>query len=86
LRQDDLVLGNVSRIVPWKGLDYAVEIFGSLIKIFPTLKLVIVGDARTPSEQGYKRTPAEESAPTRAGRGHQVSRLGAGPGPLLRGF
>lgn len=55
LGPDDLVLGNVSRIVPWKGLDYAVEIFGRLKKIFPTLKLVIVGDAKTPSEQGYKR-------------------------------
>lgn len=54
LAPDDLVLGNVSRIVPWKGLDYAVEIFGRLKKIFPTLKLVIVGDAKTPSEQGYK--------------------------------
>ncbi|MGQ9688301.1 MAG: glycosyltransferase [Desulfobaccales bacterium] len=55
LGPNDLVLGNVSRLVPWKGLDYAVEIVGRLKDRFPGLKLIIVGDAKTPSEQGYKR-------------------------------
>ncbi len=55
LGPQDLVMGNVSRIVPWKGLDYAIEIVGRLKKDFPTLRLVIVGDAKTPSEQGYKQ-------------------------------
>ena len=50
----DIVLGNVSRLVPWKGHDYAVEVFGALKETFPSLKLIIVGDAKTPSEKGYK--------------------------------
>lgn len=52
--ETDLILGNVSRIVPWKGHDYALEVFGRLKGVFPTLKLLIVGDAKTPSERGYK--------------------------------
>jgi glycosyltransferase involved in cell wall biosynthesis len=52
--EKDIILGNVSRIVPWKGHDYAVEVFGALKEIFPNLKLLIVGDAKTPSEKGYK--------------------------------
>jgi len=54
LRQEDIVLGNVSRIVPWKGHDYAVRVFGELKETFPTLKFIIVGDAKTSSEIGFK--------------------------------
>jgi glycosyltransferase involved in cell wall biosynthesis len=54
LKEQDIVLGNVSRLVPWKGHDYAVEVFGALKETFPNLKLMIVGDAKTPSEKGYK--------------------------------
>jgi glycosyltransferase involved in cell wall biosynthesis len=54
LGEKDLVLGNVSRIVPWKGHDYAIDVVGALKEIFPTLKLIIVGDAKTPSEIGFK--------------------------------
>jgi glycosyltransferase involved in cell wall biosynthesis len=54
LGEKDLVLGNVSRLVPWKGHDHAIEVFGLLKESFPTLKLIIVGDAKTPSEKGYK--------------------------------
>ncbi len=52
--EGDLILGNVSRIVPWKGHDYAVEVFKRLKESFPTLKFIIVGDAKTPSEKGFK--------------------------------
>lgn len=52
--EEDIVLGNVSRLVPWKGHHYAVQVFGGLKEIFPTLRLVIVGDAKTPSERGFK--------------------------------
>lgn len=52
--EKDIVLGNVSRIVPWKGHDYALEVFGNLKETFPALKLLIVGDAKTPSERGFK--------------------------------
>jgi len=54
LGEQDLVLGNVSRIVPWKGHDYAIDVVGALKETFPTLKLIIVGDAKTPSEIGFK--------------------------------
>jgi glycosyltransferase involved in cell wall biosynthesis len=54
LSEDDLVLGNVSRIVPWKGHDYAIDVVGALKESLPTLKLMIVGDAKTPSERGFK--------------------------------
>jgi len=54
LGDQDIVMGNVSRVVPWKGHDLALEVFARLKKTFPTLKLIIVGDAKTPSEQGYK--------------------------------
>jgi glycosyltransferase involved in cell wall biosynthesis len=54
LSEKDIILGNVSRIVPWKGHDYAVEVFGALKEMFPNLKLLIVGDAKTPSEKGFK--------------------------------
>jgi glycosyltransferase involved in cell wall biosynthesis len=54
LSEKDLVLGNVSRIVPWKGHDYAIDVVGALKGSFPSLKLIIVGDARTPSEIGFK--------------------------------
>jgi glycosyltransferase involved in cell wall biosynthesis len=54
LSEKDLVLGNVSRIVPWKGHDYAIDVVGALKESFPSLKLIIVGDARTPSEIGFK--------------------------------
>ncbi len=53
---DDLVLGNVSRIVPWKGHHLAVKAVNALKEEFPRLRLVIVGDAKTPKELAYKRT------------------------------
>lgn len=51
---DDLILGNVSRLVPWKGHYDALEVFRRLKGRYPRLKLVFVGDAKTPSEQGYR--------------------------------
>lgn len=50
----DIVLGNVSRIVPWKGHHYALDLVEELKNDFP-IKLVIVGDAVVPSEYAYKR-------------------------------
>ncbi|MDI6853936.1 MAG: glycosyltransferase [Deltaproteobacteria bacterium] len=51
---DDLILGNVSRLVPWKGHHLALQVVHVLRQQFPHLKLIIVGDARTPAEQDYK--------------------------------
>ena len=53
---DDILLGNVSRIVPWKGHHFAVQAVAALKEEFPRLRLVIVGDAKTPGEHAYKRT------------------------------
>jgi glycosyltransferase involved in cell wall biosynthesis len=54
LGEKDLVLGNVSRLVPWKGHDYAIDVVEALKESFPNLKLIIVGDAKTRSELGFK--------------------------------
>jgi glycosyltransferase involved in cell wall biosynthesis len=53
---DAIILGNVSRIVPWKGHHLALQAVSALKGEFPHLQLVIVGDAKTPSEHVYKRT------------------------------
>lgn len=52
---DDIILGNVSRLVSWKGHHLALQVVHVLRRQFPRLKLIIVGDARTPSEQAYKK-------------------------------
>lgn len=49
-----IVLGNVSRIVPWKGHLQALEIFHNLKQEIGNLKLIIVGEAKVPSEKAYK--------------------------------
>lgn len=49
-----IVLGNVARIVPWKGHDYALQAFNELKKQYPQIKMIIVGDTKVPSEQGHK--------------------------------
>jgi glycosyltransferase involved in cell wall biosynthesis len=53
LGPQDIVLGAVSRIVPWKGYHYALELVKELIQEFP-VKMVIVGDAVVPAELAYK--------------------------------
>uniref|UniRef100_A0A7C5ALM6 Glycosyltransferase family 1 protein n=1 Tax=Desulfobacca acetoxidans TaxID=60893 RepID=A0A7C5ALM6_9BACT len=50
----DLILGNVSRLVPWKGHYDALLVLSELKRHHPRAKLVIVGDAKTPSERGYR--------------------------------
>jgi glycosyltransferase involved in cell wall biosynthesis len=52
---EDIILGNVSRIVPWKGHHIAVQAVRALREEFPRLRLVVVGDAKTPEEHAYKR-------------------------------
>lgn len=59
---DAVILGNVSRIVPWKGHHHALQVVNILRRRFPQLRLVIVGDAKTPSEQDYKKTLLETVA------------------------
>jgi glycosyltransferase involved in cell wall biosynthesis len=52
---DDIILGNVSRLVPWKGHHFALQVVNSLRQQFPHLKLIIVGDAKIPSERKYQK-------------------------------
>lgn len=54
LDDDTIVLGNVSRIVPWKGHDYAIKALYELKKEVPKVKLMIVGAAKLPSELGHR--------------------------------
>jgi len=54
LGPQDIVMGNVSRIVPWKGHHYALRLVKELKREFP-IKLVIVGDAVVSSEHAYKQ-------------------------------
>ena len=49
-----IVLGNVSRLVPWKGHEYALQALSVLKKDYHRLKLVIVGAAKVAVEQAYK--------------------------------
>ncbi len=49
-----IVLGNVSRIVPWKGHDYALQVLYELKKHYQDIKLVIVGAPKLASEKAYE--------------------------------
>ncbi|OGP72060.1 MAG: hypothetical protein A2Y80_05855 [Deltaproteobacteria bacterium RBG_13_58_19] len=57
----DILLGNVARIVPLKGHQYAIEAVHRLKTRFPNLKLVIVGAAKLPSEQLYQEKLAAKA-------------------------
>lgn len=50
----EIVLGNVSRIVPWKGHHFALQLIKELKREFP-IKMVMVGDAVVPREHIYKQ-------------------------------
>lgn len=50
-----LILGNVSRLVPWKGHLDGLQVVGRLKDAGVPVRYVIVGDAKTPGEQRYKQ-------------------------------
>ncbi|MEJ5329746.1 MAG: glycosyltransferase [Desulfobaccales bacterium] len=50
-----LILGNVSRLVPWKGHLDGLQVVARLKEAGIPVRYVIVGDAKTPGEQKYKR-------------------------------
>jgi glycosyltransferase involved in cell wall biosynthesis len=52
---DTIILGNVSRLVPWKGHNYALEVLHRLLAQNLRVKLIIVGDAVTPTEKVFKQ-------------------------------
>ncbi len=50
-----LILGNVSRLVPWKGHRDGLKVVTRLKDAGVPVRYVIVGDAKTPGEQRYKK-------------------------------
>jgi glycosyltransferase involved in cell wall biosynthesis len=50
-----LILGNVSRLVPWKGHLDGLRVVARLKDAGLPVRYVIVGDAKTPGEQRYKK-------------------------------
>ena len=44
LKQEDIILISVGRLVPWKGIGMLVELMPSLREKIPTVQLVIIGD------------------------------------------
>jgi glycosyltransferase involved in cell wall biosynthesis len=62
LPPDQLLLGIVAQITPWKGQELAIRTTGSLSETFPSIKLLIVGDAKFTSSAArydnaeYKRS------------------------------
>ena len=50
LSPEDVIIGSVARLEPWKGFTYLMPAAVSLIEKFPNLKFVLVGDG---SLRGY---------------------------------
>jgi glycosyltransferase involved in cell wall biosynthesis len=50
-----LILGNISRLVPWKGHLDGLQVVARLKEAGIPVRYVIVGDAKTPREQRYKQ-------------------------------
>ncbi len=55
LDADTVIFGNVSRLVPGKGHFHALEVLEALRRQGLKVRLMLVGDARTPREQNFKR-------------------------------
>lgn len=49
-KEDDIVIGNIGRLVPMKGHDLLVEAFKLIQNKIPTAKLLLVGEGRFKSE------------------------------------
>ena len=54
ITKNDLVIGNVGRLVGWKGQKYLIEAFIQLLSIHDNLKLLLVGDAIFDNDNYYK--------------------------------
>jgi len=51
---ETIVLGNVSRIVPWKGHEYGIRVLHELKKEFKNIKYMIVGGLRGETENAHQ--------------------------------
>jgi len=50
---ETIVLGNISRLVPWKGHEYGLRLLSELKKDFGKIKYIIVGAPRVPVEMPH---------------------------------
>ena len=51
--EESLVIGTVSQLIPWKGVEYLIRAFHSILKEDPSARLLIAGD-EVPSSRGYR--------------------------------
>ncbi|MHA7099879.1 glycosyltransferase family 4 protein [Roseivirga pacifica] len=58
VRDSDIIITNVSRIIPYKGHLYFFEVAAELLKLNPNLKFLIVGSS-TPGYEAYVNTVTE---------------------------
>jgi len=55
LRSTDILIGNIGRLVWWKGYEFFLKAVAELLPSFPNLKVLIVGEADDlPQNQAYK--------------------------------
>ena len=71
---DDLLIGSIARLTPWKGQNVLVEAFAQIADDFPRARLVLVGSALFDTDAYARRLKA------------QVTRLGMGSRVLFAGF
>ena len=54
ITENDLVIGNVGRLVDWKGQKYLIEAFIELLQRHNNIKLLLVGDAIFENDNYYR--------------------------------
>lgn len=55
LEDDQIIIGMIGRVHPWKGQEYFLDIASALLKNYPLLHFVMVGDAYPGNEYLYKK-------------------------------
>ena len=62
LASDDIVIGNVARITPWKGQHFILDAFAGLADRYPRLRLLFVGASTFDDDryEKYLRSKTEE--------------------------
>ena len=73
--EDDLLIGMVARITPWKGQEQLIESAKDVVSLFPKSRFLLVGDPDVPAHRAYKRKLI-----------HLADRLGIGEKVIFAGF
>lgn len=56
INADDYIIANVGRITPWKGQQYFLEALAGLVKQYPNIKALIVGEpGNTHADKNYSK-------------------------------